>query len=102
MFSKEKFPNVPKKQLSLQFSRKETRPFLQVIDQFLYYNWWAKLLQDPFTYAFWAISKKFLLSPSQNGLKEGRSTQDAFIDLTDKVYDALNSKEFSISVFINF
>jgi len=41
-------------------------------------------------------------SAQQFGFTKNKSTLDAFIKLTDSIYDALNPKKFSMSVFIDY
>ena len=48
------------------------------------------------------FNKFSLSSPSQLGFTKGRSTQDAILDSMEQNYDALNYKEISISVFIDY
>ena len=47
------------------------------------------------------LNKHSLISTNQYGFQRGRSTADALISLTDQIYSALNSKEHSISVFVD-
>ena len=43
-----------------------------------------------------------LISPVQFGFVKGRSTEDAILNLTDKIYNSLNLKYHTINIFIDF
>ena len=43
-----------------------------------------------------------LISPTQFGFMKNRSTEDAILNVTEKIYEALNSKHNCISIFIDF
>lgn len=47
------------------------------------------------------INKYNLLSDNQFGFREGRSTSDAMISLTSKIYRALDTKKPAIAVFVD-
>ena len=48
------------------------------------------------------LDKLSIISPHQYGFTKGRSTQDALIAFTDHVYEALDNKQSSISVFVDY
>ena len=48
------------------------------------------------------ISINNLISPAQFGFVKSRSTEDAILNVTEKIYSALNSKHHCINVFIDF
>ena len=48
------------------------------------------------------LGKLSIISPHQHGFNKGRSTQDALIAFTDHVYEALDNKQSSISVFVEY
>ena len=43
-----------------------------------------------------------IINDSQNGFMKGRSTENAIIDLTEIIYKTLDSKQYSINIFIDF
>ena len=47
-------------------------------------------------------NKNSIFSAQQFGFTKNKSTLDAIIKLTDSIYDALDSKKFSMSVFIDY
>ena len=48
------------------------------------------------------LDKFSIISPHQYGFLKGKSTQDALIAFTDHIYDALDKKQSTISVFIDY
>ena len=48
------------------------------------------------------IDAKSILSPSQYGFRNNRSTQEACIDLLDVLYKAFTNKTYAISLFVDF
>ena len=42
-----------------------------------------------------------LISPHQYGFQKGRSTEQAVSALTESIYNALNSKEITLTVFVD-
>lgn len=48
------------------------------------------------------VEKNNILSCVQFGFRRSRSTVDAVIELTEHIYNSLNSKEHAVSVFIDF
>ena len=48
------------------------------------------------------LSKFSLLSINQFGFREGLSTQDAIIKLTEAIYSAINDRKFSCAIFVDF
>ena len=48
------------------------------------------------------ISSHSVISPMQFGFMRNRSTEDALINFTEKIYECLNSKQYSINILIDF
>ena len=48
------------------------------------------------------IDRYSLLETNQFGFRKKKSTEDAILDLTNKIYQSLNNKEYSIGVFIDY
>ena len=48
------------------------------------------------------LDKMSIISPHQYGFTKGRSTQDALITFTNHVYEALDNKQSSIGVFVDY
>ena len=48
------------------------------------------------------FNKHKILTPNQFGFLKGKSTEQAVLDFVENVYEALNSKEYSINIFVDF
>ena len=63
----------------------------------------SKIFEKTMLNRLWSFLYKFqIISEHQYGFMKGRSTEDAVNDLTELFYDKLNSRHFSIAVFIDF
>ena len=47
------------------------------------------------------LDKFSVITPNQYGFMKGKSTQDALLAFTDHIYQALDSRQSSISVFVD-
>ena len=43
-----------------------------------------------------------IINPNQYGFQTGKSTELAVIQLLEYLYDVLNSKQFSLNIFVDF
>ena len=63
----------------------------------------SKLLEKCFLTRSWSFINKFsLLTKHQYGFIRGTSTEDALLDLTEKLYADLNNKKYALTLFIDY
>ena len=54
-----------------------------------------------FLYTLYSIEKHNILSKHQFGFRKNRSTEDAILELTDKISKALDERKYTLGVFLD-